>query len=171
MQIQIRKYQPADKLALTNCLTLLQDHIAAMDPLKHLRRAENFDATAYVKETLKIVKQNRGIIFLAEAQDEKTKPAQPKIIGCIVAMILKNGSTNKIEAHPSKQAQVLELFVMPKYRGHNIGKLLIKKVEDHYKELGYTEIIICCFSPNKNAYKFYNHLGYKDRFVNLIKKI
>lgn len=49
--------------------------------------------------------------------------------------------------------------------------MLIQKMETYFKDSDCEYIRVDCFAPNKNAYHFYEKLEYKDRQIEMMKKI
>jgi len=63
------------------------------------------------------------------------------------------------------------LAVSPKSQGLGLGKLLIEHAEKWAKDLGCRLLHLEVFSNNKNAYNFYQNIGFKPEIVHMIKPI
>lgn len=163
MEIQIRKYRGSDKKNLRQFIAGLQHHIAELDDLKRLRKVADFDTEAYLKRTFEYLKKRNGVIFMAEENG--------KLLGSIIGVISKKEGIYALEAYPSKDGRVLELFVSSDARGKGVGSLLMQKMEDYFRENGCKASTVECFAPNKEALKFYQRSGYVERLICSIKKL
>ncbi|KKU87748.1 MAG: Ribosomal-protein-alanine acetyltransferase [Candidatus Gottesmanbacteria bacterium GW2011_GWA2_47_9] len=94
-----------------------------------------------------------------------------KIVGIIAGIVQNVSKLDQLSFASTKYGRVLELFVHPDYRGNHLGKLLVEKIEDHFKQLHCDHMRIEVFEPNKNARHFYYALGYTDRVIDLIKQL
>ncbi len=162
MGILIRKYRKSDFGDLVKLMEELQDFIVKIDPLKRNRRPPRY-GKAYTKDLIKKIKQNQGIIFLAEREN--------KIIGCVTGIIEKQTKYDLLQWKPTKTGKILELVVSKEYRSQEIGKLLMDKIEKHFKQAKCDLLETDVFEPNKGAYKFYQKLNYKSRMIYMIKPI
>ena len=70
-----------------------------------------------------------------------------------------------------KLGRVTELIVTKEYRNKKIGKQLLKKIEEYFKEVGCKGILLNIFTDNKVAKIFYEKEGYSKRTSELIKQI
>ncbi|RMH81434.1 MAG: GNAT family N-acetyltransferase [Acidobacteria bacterium] len=59
-----------------------------------------------------------------------------------------------------------ELVVLPEYRGKGIGKKLVEKALEYFKDRGLDTVELWVGDQNKQAIEFYKSLGFqeKDRF-------
>ena len=119
---------------------------------------------AYLSDTLKKISKNKGIFYIAE-DGEKT-------IGFAVARVLELSNINKIEQkRPTLAGEVMELYVIPAYRSHGVGKILMREAEKYLKGRGCGYVYLWVFQPNTNAREFYKKLGYLDRNIQVLKKV
>ncbi|MBI4164060.1 MAG: GNAT family N-acetyltransferase [Candidatus Aenigmarchaeota archaeon] len=162
MNIIIKKYKESDFGDLVELMEELQDFIVNIDPMKRLRRLPLY-GKIYTDDLLKKIKQNQGIIFLAEHQN--------KVIGCVAGIIEKQTKYDLVRCKPTKPGKILELIVTKDYRSQKVGNLLMDKIEKHFKKAKCTVVYTDIFEPNKGAYKFYQKLNYKSRLIYMIKPI
>jgi ribosomal protein S18 acetylase RimI-like enzyme len=57
-----------------------------------------------------------------------------------------------------------QLFVKSQYRNHGYGKLLLKKVMEEYQ---LKEIDLEVMLWNESAIRFYEHIGFKSRYIGM----
>ena len=163
MGIVFREYRESDRKELVRCIGLLQDHVANLDPLHRIRRLKDFDVDTYVTRSFEQVKKYDGAVFIAEDQ--------AKMIGCVIGVVHKDDPETDIERYPSINGKILELIVLPEYRGQRVGNELMQRMEQYFASKNCDVITVECFAPNKDAYKFYEKLNYTDRDHTLIKSI
>lgn len=161
MPITIRKYQSTDKEQLIRIMNNFQDYIVSIDDMHLTRRMAGY-GKVYVKQTLKELKENNGVMYIAE-NEQKT------IIGIVSGIIEKPSKIYKYECVPVKSGRLTELYLEPDYRGKKYGKLLMKTIESYFIKQKCTVVFIEVFGPNRNAHKFYENSGYRDRDQNMIK--
>ena len=108
------------------------------------------------KETDKIIKK------LFKDNDINVAIVDNRIIGFIVSHIRDN----------KKSSHVGELWLEPKYQGKDIGKALMKLVENKYKKRNVNELDLFVNQKAK-AVGFYKKLGYKEKyaFFQMTKKL
>lgn len=162
MSLIIREYRESDREGLVRCIGLLQDYIASIDPLHRIRPLKDFDVDTYVARSFEQVKKHDGAVFIAE--DGR------KMIGCIIGVVHQDDPAD-IEGYPSIDGKILELIVLPEYRGQRIGNELMQKMEQYLTSKNCDVIKVECFGPNKDAYRFYEKLDYVNRLYTLIKPI
>ncbi len=162
MDIIIRKYKESDFGDLIKLMEELQDFVIKIDPMKRHHRPPRY-GKVYTDDLIKKIKQNQGIIFLAEHQN--------KIIGCVAGIVERQKKYDLLQCKPTKAGRILELIVTKEYRSQKIGKLLMDKIEKHFKKAKCDLLKTDVFEPNKGAYKFYQKLNYKNRMIYMIKSI
>ena len=158
----IRAYKENDKAGLVECLEGLCDYLVNVDPLKKIRRLPAFGRT-YTQSLLKKIVRNNGALYVADDNGE--------IVGIIAGIVQNVSKLDQLSFASTKYGRVLELFVHPDYRGNHLGKLLVEKMEDHFKQLHCDHLRIEVFEPNKSAHQFYHALGYTDRVIDVIKEL
>lgn len=58
--------------------------------------------------------------------------------------------------------EMKRLFVRPKFRGRQIGELLIKRIIDDAKEIGYSHMLLDTLPFLKSAVRLYRKLGFYE---------
>lgn len=149
-----------NKQVLVKFIEELQDFLIQIDPLKRLRRLPEY-GEIYIDNLLKKVKQHQGIIYIAEYENIP--------VGMIAGIIEDFTKNDEIECIPSKPARILELIVSEKYRGQNIGSLLMQSIEGYFKKQGCDIVRVEVFEPNKKTHNFYQKLNYQDRAIDMVK--
>lgn len=162
MSVVYRQYRESDRDGFIHCIGLLQDFVASLDPLHRIRRLKDFDANAYVEQSFDQLKKHDGAIFIAEEKG--------RIIGCIIGVIHLD-EPEDIEGYPSIDGKILDLIVLPEYRGQHVGNELMRMMEEYLASKNCDVIKVECSAPNRDARKFYEKLGYSERILTLIKSI
>ena len=94
-----------------------------------------------------------------------------KAIGLIMGIIAKYSENDYLDYKCPKKGEITELIVTNNSRFNNIGKELIKKMEEYFKSMNCEYITVDVFGYNDKAIKFYNDRGYHTRMYTNIKKI
>ncbi len=61
----------------------------------------------------------------------------------------------------AQEAQLRWFLIDPDYRGLGLGKTLLRKAMDFYKQFGYTKVYLLTVSEQKTAIKLYEDMGFK----------
>ena len=162
IEVKIRKYRESDRTALVKLLEELMDYIASIDDLKRIRRMPMF-GESYAQRILHKVAENSGIIYVAELGSE--------LVGAVIGTMPEQTEEDRLEHVPSKFGEVLELVVKAEYRDRGVGTMLMKKLEEHFKENGCNIAGVGVLVPNKKAYRLYRKLGYEDRSIYMTKNL
>lgn len=92
-------------------------------------------------------------------------------IGIIIGIIEEKDEIDKLTNDCAKTGSILELVVKNDIRGNGIGKLLLGKIEQFFKDVDCKRINIEVFGPNKKGLNFYEKNGYVTRDIIVSKKI
>lgn len=65
--------------------------------------------------------------------------------------------------HLGLTAEIDEFFVLPQYRGHGLGKALLKAAEAEFMLAGCTNVSLQLARDNDSARVFYRRYGYMER--------
>jgi ribosomal protein S18 acetylase RimI-like enzyme len=160
LKARIREYQGSDRTAFVRLMEQLMDYIVSIDDLKRTRRMPEF-GESYTQRTLQKVAENNGIIYVAELGAE--------LVGVVVGIIPEQTKEDQLEHVPTKFGEVLELVVKDGYRGRGVGTMLMKKLEEYFRENNCNISGVGVLFPNKNAHRLYSKLGYEDRSIYMTK--
>ena len=109
------------------------------------------------------VKKQNGKIFLS-IEDELVN-------GLIVGVVETVDEVDKLTNDCAKTGEVLELIVSKKNRGNGVGKILLNKMEEYFKNIGCIRTNIEVFGPNVSGLNFYEGNGYVVRDMIVSKKL
>ena len=94
-----------------------------------------------------------------------------KVIGLIIGKIRKYDEVDYLDYKCPKMGIITELIVTSKVRSKGIGKLLISKIHEYFKDKDCEYVIVDVFNYNDNGIKFYLNNGYHTRMITMINKI
>ena len=94
-----------------------------------------------------------------------------KALGLIMGTIPEYDENYYLDYKCPKRGEVTELIVSSKLRNKGIGKMLLQKMEDYFKNMKCEYVIIDVFAYNENGKLFYQKNNYHTRMETLIKKI
>ena len=94
-----------------------------------------------------------------------------KVIGLIIGKIRKYDEVDYLDYRCPKMGIITELIVTSKVRSKGIGKLLISKIHEYFKDKDCEYVIVDVFNYNDNGIKFYLNNGYHTRMITMINKI
>ena len=81
-------------------------------------------------------------------------------VGLILYEVEKGGA---IDTHFNRCGVVNEVVVTGNRRGHGVGRQLLMKVEQEFKEEGVRHVKLFCSTSNQRAHGFYEREGYRPR--------
>lgn len=120
-------------------------------------REENF------KMDIRKVNTQEGKIYLAIEND--------LIVGLVMGVVEEKDEIDKLTNDCAKTGSVIELIVKDNIRGNGIGKSLLEKIEEYFKNINCKRINIEVFGPNKKGLNFYEKNDYIVRDVIVSKRI
>ena len=88
-------------------------------------------------------------------------------MGCIFSY----GEYDYLDYKCPKRGTITELVVSKDIRSKGVGNLLIKKLEDYFKNNNCEYVILDVFAYNDVALNFYKKHGYHSRMITEIKKL
>ena len=162
MKVAIREYRYDDRTEFIRLMEELQDYLVSIDDLKRERRMPEY-GESYTERTLQNVAKNNGIIYVAESEG--------RIVGLVVGIMPEQTKEELLERVPFKKGNVLELIVENRYRRKGVGIMLMESIEGYFKQNGCSVSGVDVFFPNKNAYRLYSKLGYRERTIWMTKKL
>ncbi len=163
MEITSRQYEERDRDALQKCIEDLQDHEAALDPLKLVVKKEGFGAM-YIDWLFERAAKEDGAVFVAESEGKVVGMVSPMIQHYAKHEVLGRSSSNPY-------GYVTDLFVAPEFRGQDVGTKLMEAAEDYFRSKGCDFATVGVLAPNTGTYDFYKKIGYAERYIDFIKKL
>lgn len=156
--VRIRAYQSEDQDRLEACILELQNFERTLEP----DRVEGAQMVARNREELlAIVRQNRGQIFVAEANAE--------VVG-FVGVRLEHEEDEYLSTLVD-YAYVSDLVVLPAHRGQGYGTALLKFAEDFARRQGMTMLKIQVLVKNQQATSVYVRAGFRPYELALLKPL
>lgn len=146
---------------IKDLLVELQEYIAEIDKEKYNILTNEY-REKYFEKKMNEVNKYEGKIFLAIENE--------KVDGLIVGLI-NNEEESTYDFKAPKRGRVTELVVSKECRSNGIGKQLLDKMGNYFKELGCKGILIDVFAYNENAQKFYYKNDHFNRNIEVMKKI
>lgn len=147
---------------IRDLLVELEEYIVSIDE-------DNLDiVSADYREKMALVdlekiKNNNGKCYLYI--DNKN------VVGLIIGIIPKYEENDYLDYKCPKKGEVTELIIKKEYRNHNIGKILLNKIEEYFRENKCEYSFIDVFAYNKSGINFYDKNGYHPRMIIDIKKL
>lgn len=161
MHLTIRHYNEEDRETVTGMFDELLKHLAEIDTIGHMHW-QHGEGAEVMADILKDVESENGVIYIAEQDDE--------IIGVISGRISQHDDKKTGQTY-DPEGRVTQLFVKMPYRGKGIGRSLLDRIEQYFKDEGCESMWIMVFKPNECAYEFYQRHGFVDRDIDMIKTL
>lgn len=146
---------------IKDLLVELQEHIVEIDK-EGYNILTNEYREEYFKKTMEEIKKYEGKMFLYKENNE--------ILGLVVGLI-NNEETKEYDFQAPKRGRVSELVVTKKIRSKGIGKKLLDKITQYFKENNCKDILIAVFAYNENTIRFYERNNYHARLIEMTRKI
>jgi len=99
----------------------------------------------------------QSVVFVAEADDV--------LLGFVQLQIEKDWISRQRHAH------IERIVVATEAEGKGIAKTLMERAEEWAKSNGFPMITLFCFTTNKRAIGFYEHVGYEAESVKMAKQL
>ncbi len=109
------------------------------------------------------INKKKGRFFVAEFQEQ--------LVGFIAGYIKK---TDKRKIQKEKKecvGHISKIYVKPEQRKKGIGRVLIEKMEEYFKENECDYATISSFAENDDAVCLYQKLGFSMRYISLLKPL
>ena len=143
-------------------LTELEEYLVSIDEDK-LDRVHPLYHEKMALIDLEEVNKNSGKCYLAVEKN--------KAIGLIMGTIPPYEEYDYLDYKCPKRGVIIELVVNKNNRGEGIGKMLIEKMENYFKENKCEYVLVDVFAYNLKALNFYSKESYHPRMYTSIKKI
>ncbi len=143
-------------------LTELEEYIVSIDKDELDRvHPEYHEKMALVD--LEEVNDNDGKCYLAIENN--------KAIGVVMGTIVKYDKYDYLDYKCPRSGEITELVVSKESRNQGVGKALMDKMEEYFKNMGCEYVYVDVFAYNENAINFYNRDNYHPRMYRDIKKL
>lgn len=152
--MNIREYTTEDKEKLIAVLYRFQEYLVELDSLKRIQCQPGF-GEVYVGDLLEKVGKNSGKILIVEEDS--------RIIGFASGYIEEISEQERLGYIPIISGYIPDVYLDPEYRGSGIGKQLMEKMEQYFKEKNCNLVSFRVLQSNEGAHEFYKTLGYADR--------
>ena len=160
--MQIIEYNPKYDEQIKDLLVELQNYLVDIDDW-HTQVMKPEYRESYFKMDMDKVKNQSGKIYLAI--EHKC------VIGLIIGIVDEKDEIDKLTNDCAKTGSIIELIVNHNLRGNGVGKMLLEKLEQYFKDINCKRINIEVFGPNKSALNFYTKNDYTIRDIIVSKKI
>ena len=160
--MEIIEYKEEYLEDVRDLLTELEEYIVSIDE-DHLDivHPEYHEKMALVD--LEDVKKNKGKCYLAVEKG--------KAIGLIMGTMPEFDEYDYLDYKCPKRGIITELIVTSKVRSKGVGKALMDKMEQYFKDSGCEYVLVDVFAYNKIGINFYDKMGYHPRMHTDIKKL
>ncbi len=135
-------------------LTIDKDNLDTIHPDYHEKMA---------LVDLEEVNDNDGKCYLAIENN--------KAIGVVMGTIVKYDKYDYLDYKCPRSGEITELVVSKESRNQGVGKALMDKMEEYFKNMGCEYVYVDVFAYNENAINFYNRDNYHPRMYRDIKKL
>ena len=160
--MEIIEYEDKYLEDVRDLLTELEEYLISIDKDELDTLHQDYHDMMAVKD-LEEVRNYEGKCFLA-VEDGKA-------IGLIMGTVPPYDEYDYLDYKCPRRGEITELIVTSKVRSSGIGKQLMEKMENYFKEIGCEYILVDVFAYNENAIRFYENKGYHSRMHVTIKKI
>ncbi len=107
-----------------------------------------------------LIQQSGSVVFIAEAL-EKTR-----LLGYLVLQ-----TSSKEELTGVSQGWIMDIAVLPEWRGKGVGRELLKAAEDHCNEQGIPYLGLAVSSHNVRALRLYEQFGFAEERKLMVKRL
>lgn len=160
MDISIKKYTgtKAEDLNLKGFIKDLWQYLVAIDRWNYRILSKKYVETELRKIKSKI-KNNSGIVYFAQIDNVP--------VGYIFAYLKDLQKDNSHKYKSTIVCSIDDFYVSEKFRKQGLGKKLLEKLFQSYKNKC-SYFIISAFGSNRNAYKFYKKMGFQELMHEMI---
>lgn len=149
--MKIRKYKESDKEKILQLSSRLNEF-----EFLNYRDIESMNKIQ-LELAMKSILDNSKNIFVAEKNE--------KFLGYLEMAKEKDYFTGK------EVAYISSIIVATDSVGTGVGKALINKAEEWSIMNDCTELVLDVFKGNKNAIEFYEHFGFEEEIVKMVKSV
>lgn len=163
--IVIREYKPQDFQSVVNLTNKIQEYFVAIDKTGYKKPfSSQDDSEKYVEHVLKDVSDMNGAFYVAVKNNF--------VVGFIYGVIISEKNVlHKLTHHSRLEGWIGLLYVDEGYRGQGLGKRLIERVKDYFKEKGCSSMRLVVDSNNINAINHYSNLGFETYEIKMTTRL
>lgn len=162
MEIHYRECKEEDYQIISTFLTDLIQSESSFNLLR-LNNPPILYGEKYLAELINSIKNHRGIIYVAEVDQE--------VIGCGVGIIKQQTENDLLEYKKLLIGEIPDIFIKKEYRKMGIGKELIRNLENFFRENDCDYATLDVSARNTLAHEFYKKIGYENNLISLLKKL
>jgi len=162
MEIRIVPYAENYRDTVITLLLMLQQTLVDIDP-EHVQILSESYKSNYLDYVIALTKRSNGTMLVAIQNDS--------VVGFAAGYIEEKDEEDHLSNRCPKRGRVSDLIVEDAVRHCNIGTMLLRKMENIFKEQGCEFIAIDVFAPNLGALDFYYGNGYQNRNIEIYKKL
>ncbi|MDQ3239623.1 MAG: GNAT family N-acetyltransferase [bacterium] len=162
MEHKIVEFDERYKEELIGLVEKLLDYLISVDSMGRLCRMPGYGEYRY-NEIIADIKKFNGKCFVVFNDDN--------MIGYAVCLIKTLDENQLLSATHATRGRVTHLYVDEAFRGNGLGKKLMGKAEEYFLENKCDYMWVAVFEPNENAHAMYKKLGFRDRDIDMIKKL
>ena len=160
-EVSIRRIS-IDDLDVIQALYESQNEIDS-DPLSALRVNNIRHAIEMKRIRQQWIIEQRYLAFVATIPNNGAE----KCIGYIAALIESQASLFKVESY----ANIGELWILPDYRGHGIGKCLAEELLENIRNLGIEWVSVHLNTDNDIVENFLKKVGFKTCAIEMRRQL
>ena len=164
-KIVTREYKSQDFEQIVKLTDKVQEYFVSIDKRGYKKPfSSQKDSEEYVQHALNDVNDMNGAFYVAETNNS--------IIGFIYGVIIsKKDPLHKLTHHSHLEGWIGLLYVQESYRGQGLGKQLIEKMKDYFKEKDCLSMRLIVDSSNINAINRYSNLDFETYEIKMTTKL
>ena len=168
MSMEIREFRDGDRARLDAMQFALQKYFSEVDSSGETRAYESMGAAhRYMEKMLDDVRKMRGKLLVAVVDGE--------IVGFTQGVIIEHkegeDAIYDLTHAAAKEGWIGLLFVEVEFRGQGIGRGLLDKMKEHFKENNCSCVKLLVLAENKNAIEIYKKSGFVGREIEMRMEI
>lgn len=113
------------------------------------------------------IQQSEAKVFIVEEVKQEAEEAQS--VHPLGYLVLHDSAREELTG--LTQGWIMDIVVLPEWRGKGAGKVLLKAAEDHCKEQGISYLGLAVSSHNIKALKLYESYGFAEERKLLVKQL
>jgi ribosomal protein S18 acetylase RimI-like enzyme len=107
----------------------------------------------------------RSVFLVAERQADATSPA--RVVGFVVATVEPTIPIYRVR----EVGFIHDLYVDPEYRNEGIGRSLVMRLLERFREIGVAQIRLETAMPNDAARKLFESCGFRPSMIEMMVEV